>query len=142
MRQFIRHPTRIPVEVRSEGTTAYDTRQSLNLSLGGLALQSDYAFVPGALVVIRIALVRPPFESPARVVWCMACRDDFELGVEFLNADDAFRARIVEQVCYIENYKLTVFREEGRRLSLDEAAREWISKFASDFPEEGKPRMH
>ena len=72
----------------------------------------------------------------------MACRDDFELGVEFLNADDAFRARMVEQVCYIENYKLTVFREEGRRLSLEEAAREWISKFASDFPEEGKPRMH
>jgi len=130
------------VEIRPEGEAAYDTRQSRNLSLGGLALQSGYGFVPGAFVVIRITLVRPAFESPGRVVWCVACRDDFELGVEFLNSDDAFRARMVEQVCYIENYRLSVLREEGRRLSLDEAAREWISKFACDFPEVGSPRMH
>jgi len=123
MRQFIRHPTRIPVEIRVEGAAAYDTRQSRNLSLGGLALQSGYAFVPGSIVVVRIPLVRPVFETRARVAWCVACKEDFELGIEFLNDDDAFRARMVEQVCYIENYKL-------------------ISKYASEFPDVGKPQLH
>jgi hypothetical protein len=31
-----------------------------------------------------------------------------ELGVEFLHQDDAFKARMVEQVCFIENYKKAV----------------------------------
>jgi hypothetical protein len=133
---------RIPVEIRAEGATGYDTRQSRNLSLGGLALQSDYAFVLGSFVVVRIPLVRPVFETRARVAWCMACKEDFELGIEFLNDEDAFRARMVEQLCYIENYKISVLRDEGRRLSIDEAAREWISKYASEFPEVGKPQLH
>ena len=142
MRQFIRHPTRIPVEVRPDGSDAFDTRATRNVSFGGLALQSEYAFLPGSLVAVRIALVKPVFESKGRVVWCVACKDDFELGVEFLDADDVFRARMVEQVCYIENYRRSVLREEGRRLTLDEAAREWIHKFASEFPDLGQPRMH
>jgi hypothetical protein len=42
---------------------------------------------------------------------------------------------LVEQVCHIEQYKKEVFLKEGRLLSGDEAAAEWIEKFANQFPQ-------
>ncbi len=47
---------------------------------------------------------------------------------------------MVEQVCQIENYKHEVYRAEGRALTAAEAAREWIGKYAADFPESGRRR--
>ena len=45
-----------------------------------------------------------------------------------------FRARMVEQVCHIEQYKHQVLKKEGRKLSGEEAALEWIQKYAPQFP--------
>jgi hypothetical protein len=44
---------------------------------------------------------------------------------------------MVEQVCYIENYKKMVYQTEGRQLTTEEAAMEWIGKYASQFPGSG-----
>lgn len=33
----------------------------------------------------------------------------------------------------IERYQLQVIQDEGRQLSLEEAAREWIDRFAESF---------
>lgn len=41
---------------------------------------------------------------------------------------------MVEQVCYIENYRQEVLRKEGRQLDGEAAAREWIDRFAASFP--------
>jgi hypothetical protein len=41
---------------------------------------------------------------------------------------------MVEQVCHIENYKKEVYQTEGRLLTAEEAAVEWIHKYASQFP--------
>jgi hypothetical protein len=51
------------------------------------------------------------------------------------------RARMVEQVCHIENYKKVVYQAEGRLLTAEEAAMEWISKYASQFPDPGPEGM-
>ena len=103
MRHFIRHPADIPIEVSAGDQLAHAKRHIHNVSLGGLAFQSDCALEPGIVVEVRFPLVRPIFETRARVVWCSAHEDGYELGVEFLDPEDAFRARMVEQVCYIEN---------------------------------------
>ncbi len=137
MTRFFRHPANIPIEVEthSQPSPAPDkTHHTLNLSIKGLAFRCNQAFPPGELVGIKIPFVRPPFEAEARVIWCKPREGQFELGVEFLDQDDAFMARMVEQVCHIENYKKAVHRSEGRLLSSEEAANEWISKFASKFP--------
>ncbi len=134
MTRFIRHPADIPIEVRVHGQLTHDTHNTFNLSIKGLAFRCDQEFELGEIVEIRIPFVRPPFEVEARVIWCKAREERFELGVEFLDQDDAFMARMVEQVCYIENYKKAIYRTEGRLLSPEEAAMEWISKFASQFP--------
>jgi hypothetical protein len=41
---------------------------------------------------------------------------------------------MVEQVCHIENYKKEIYRAEGRLLSSEQAAMEWIIRYASRFP--------
>ncbi len=134
MRRYIRHPAGIPIEVKARGQMAHDVHHTVDLGIGGMAFRCDRDFAEGEAVVIRIPFVHPPFDVEARVVWCRLREDGFLLGVEFLNRDDAFMTRMVEQVCHIENYQKAVCRTEGRQLSAEEAAREWISKYAARFP--------
>lgn len=137
MRHFIRHPTDIPIEVNSGEPVAPKTPRARNVSAGGLAIRSSGRLEPGRIVGVRISLLRPAFETSARVVWCVRCDEGFELGVEFLTLEDAFRARMIEQVCHIQTYRRRVFETEGRDLTDEDAAREWIDKHAADFPEVG-----
>ncbi|TAK90748.1 MAG: PilZ domain-containing protein [Burkholderiaceae bacterium] len=139
MRTFIRHPAEIPIEVQSPAQSDHAlAADGHDVSLGGLALSSQRAVEPGEIVDVSIPFVQPPFASRARVAWCNHCGGAFELGVEFLDYDDAFRARMVEQICYIERYKKDVAKLEGRMLSTEEAASEWIHKHAAAFSEEGE----
>ncbi len=41
---------------------------------------------------------------------------------------------MIEQVCYIEQYRKEVLKKEGRKLSGEEAAMEWVEKYAKDSP--------
>ena len=133
-RRYIRHPVDIPIEVRggvgedgSRGTTH-------DVSLGGLSFEVPNCVDPGEIVDILLPSVRPPFQTRGRVSWCRQVDGSFEMGVQFLEVSDAFRARMVEQVCHIEQYRMDVREQEGRDLSGQDAAREWIQKFAAGFP--------
>ncbi|MEW9897123.1 PilZ domain-containing protein [Chitinivorax sp. PXF-14] len=140
MRQFIRHPVTIPFEINAcqqADQADYDSHCSCDVSLGGLAFDSLSRLEPGAVVALRIPFVRPPFETTGRVAWCSPHGAGFKLGVAFLDPDDVFRARMVEQLCYIENYKQHVARTEQRELTSEEAAHEWIDKYAARFPRGG-----
>ncbi len=68
------------------------------------------------------------------MVWCRPAHACYELGIQFLAREDLFAARMVEQLCYIERYRREVLNTEGRELSSADAAREWIARFAEDFP--------
>ena len=46
---------------------------------------------------------------------------------------EAFEARMKAQCEAIEQYQSHAVQEEGRELSLEEAAREWIDQFAGSF---------
>jgi hypothetical protein len=41
---------------------------------------------------------------------------------------------MIEQICHIEHYRKEVKLVEGRELSSEEAADEWITRYAGDFP--------
>ena len=55
-------------------------------------------------------------------------------GAETATQDD-FLARMEAQCHQIERYRLDVLRNEGRELSRDEAALEWIERYAEGFDE-------
>ncbi len=134
MRKYIRHPSDIPIQCRLESGGGADARQLRDVSRGGLSFDTDQPLTPDSLVTIRISLVRPPFAAQARVIWCRPRAGRFLAGVAFLTPEDDFRVRMVEQACHIEHYKHEVLRRQGRRLSGQQAAMEWIQRFAGDFP--------
>ena len=135
-RKFVRHPSDIPIEYEHDlsGIVAHDTDYLNNISFGGLSFQAKKHLEEGSLVNVRIPFVKPVFEIKSRVVWCKGVDDRFDVGVEFLEREKLFRARMVEQVCHIEHYKKQTLEEEGRALTGEEAALEWIAKHAAEFP--------
>ena len=137
MRQFIRHPVDMPVEIRTGEFEPGSAVHTHDISLGGLALLASGPLPVGTCIAVRIAQVQPPFEAHVRVAWCREFEPGYELGVCFLDAQDAFTARMVEQVCHIDDYRKSVRRLEGRELDAEEAAAEWIARHAADFPEIG-----
>lgn len=132
-RQYFRHPANIAIDVWP--LTVRDVKQQRiqNVSLGGLAFDSCTAYPPASFIGLRIALAGIPFEITARVRWCRPRKQGFEIGVEFLDQNDAFKVRMVEQMCRIEQYR-SEQRDQGRELSSDEAAQEWINRYAAHFP--------
>lgn len=133
-RAYIRHPSNIPIRIASAARDLRDERRLNDVSFGGLSCGFSTYVEPGSVIWINIPLVKPPFKARGKVVWCQWRADGYDLGVEFMDADDAFRARMVEQVCHIEHYRDKVRVTEGRELSAEQAAREWISRYAADFP--------
>ena len=134
MRKFIRHPSDIPIEILAEDMVGKATHELKNVSFGGLCCKSDMFLEPGTAIKLKIPCVRPTFETQGKVVWCKKQNGHFDVGIQFMEASDAFAVRMVEQVCHIEQYKNEIRVREGRILSGNEAALEWISKYASEFP--------
>jgi Tfp pilus assembly protein PilZ len=134
-REYIRHPIDIPIEVSVSTDTAREQPKLSNISQGGLAFIQDRTFASGTILEVCIPYTDPALVVEAQVVWCHPKDDNrFEIGVRFLESADAFSVRMVEQVCHIEQYKRDIEKAEGRRLSGEEAASEWIEKYASRFP--------
>lgn len=132
-RKFIRHPSDIPIEVEVEqGQEQHDLLN--NVSSGGLSFQSRVALVEGALISLRIPAVQPPFVTRARVMWCRPVGGVWDVGVELLDPEQVYSVRMVEQICHIEHYKREIRQKEGRTLSGEQAAREWIERYAEAFP--------
>ncbi len=132
-REFIRHTVQVPIEVHTVDGAVEE--ESVNVSHGGLAFCTETCPPAGEIIELKIPSVDPPFSARGRVAWCRREGKEYLVGVAFLDASDAFRARMVQQVCSIEQYRLEVEAEEGRRLTTPEAAAEWISRYADRFPD-------
>lgn len=135
MRSFIRHPSDVPIDYQLDELVAEGTDFLKNVSRGGLAFHSRTQLNKGAMIRIIIPLTNPVFEALGRVSWCEPEDQGFEIGIEFADEDDVFRARMVEQICYIEQYKQDILEKEGRKLTGEEAAAEWINEYATGFPD-------
>ena len=134
MRRYIRHPSDVPIEYYlSDGASDHGVRLK-NVSRGGICFRTAQEVPSGAVIRIRIPLAQPPFEFSGIVAWSEKIDGEYEVGVEFTDEPTRFSIRMVEQVCYIEHYKREVQEKEGRNLTGDQAAAEWISRHAGEFP--------
>ncbi len=132
-RLFMRHPTSVPIEVLYLEEDVAKKKSLKNISLGGLAFTCDSYWEKDEVIKIRIPFVTPPFEVTGKVAWCKPQNSHFDVGVEFMELHDAFRVRMVEQACQIEDYKKRL-EGQGRKISIEEAAMEWIGLYAAEFP--------
>lgn len=135
MRNYIRHPSDIPIRFMEERHEPPVLHAMNDVGYGGLSFNSSKPLAKGALIHICIDTVTPAFEAEGVVVWCKRDDSEFVIGIEFTNKEDIFLARMVEQICHIEHYKKEMLEKEGRKLTSKQAASEWISKFARMFPD-------
>jgi hypothetical protein len=141
MRQYTRHPADVPIHI-SIDPNGQGVSLSLNIdgdivdvSQGGIACEVATAIDVGSQVYVDISSVLPKYHGIGNVVWCKPKNNLFEVGVCFVDQEEAFRSRMVQQVCQIEMYKKMIYEREGRLLDGDEAAQEWVEKYAADFPQ-------
>lgn len=134
MRKYIRHPSDIPIEFSIAELAVNDKEYLNDISFGGLSFRSRVPVKAGAIIVINIPFLKPEFHSRAVVKWCRKRSGAYDVGVAFDDQEEAFKTRMVEQICHIEHYKREVYEKEGRVLTGEEAAIEWIKRYAASFP--------
>ena len=137
MRQFIRYDVDIPIEITLKNDQGGKTERVKDISIGGLCVSMTDCPALGSQLLIRIPYLDPPFQTGVEVAWCLDKGDHYDVGLRLLDPNDAFRVRMVEQVCHIEHYRNEISAREGRRLTSREAAVEWISKYSASFPDLG-----
>ena len=134
MREFIRHPSDIPISIGINCSPDVKKNCLKNISLGGLCINSKNYIEPGCPVCIKILVLDLPCEATGVVAWCKNTHKNYEVGIKLENSTAEDSIRMVEQVCHIEHYRKEVQEKEGRILNSEEAAKEWITHFADKFP--------
>lgn len=128
-RRVIRYSAEeIPMEYSLAEIVAHQKEYLHNISTEGLCFKSHKYIDKGLTISLEIPLVIPTFKEKGKVVWCAKKNDHYDVGVQFVGKDLKTHANLVEQVCDIEDYKGEVLKKEGRELSSEEAALEWLSK--------------
>jgi len=103
-RKFVRHPTQIPIEVIEEENYVGKREKMSNVSMGGMAFESNVPWKSGSLISICV-MVECAIKLHAEVVWCQKKGDHFDVGVRFLDSPKNETDNMVEHVCQIEIYK-------------------------------------
>jgi hypothetical protein len=127
-RVFARHPSCIPVEICLESVVPHRSAELKDVSFGGMSFHTQVRLATGTIVRLRIPSVDPSFETKAMVIWSRESPGGgFGTGVQFTGLGEPYRIRMVERICYIEQYRKDVLEREGRKLNGFEAAYEWTS---------------
>lgn len=139
MRKFIRHPSEFPLEFKVNDDSEAKRRPLKNIGAGGLCFLAEQPITQGSKIHIHIPLAfqhlsAEAFDADGYVAWCTAEGGRYAVGVEFDDQSSRFGMRMVEQMCYIEQYRAYVLTQDGRQLSSEEAACEWIERYAAEFP--------
>lgn len=127
---LIRHPDEFPIELKLQERTAGSSSPS---SLQ-LICHSSTPFHSGEGIQIKIPSIANNLEVFGVIQRCENTPQGYELGITFNSSDALMRMRMLEQLCYIQRYRSYVRNAEGRELSDQDAALEWIGKYAHLFP--------
>jgi len=130
----MRHPSSMPIEFRRLGDGQRHRNALHDISCAGLSFRSQEPFDEGEIVEVRLAILGHEVRATGRVAWCNALDvGAWRVGLLLSDGQTGHAVRMIEQLCHIELYRERQ-RKQGRELSSEEAAREWIERFASDFP--------
>lgn len=133
-RRYIRHPRNLPLVFRTIPRQFVQAPESLQgQDLGGLRFEALCPVPPGAVLELTVNVCGETQTFRGMVHWVQPLGRHFEVGLRFTDPDDAFRARMAEQVCHIEAYRQRRSRRAGRTIGVDQAARTWMRRYAMAF---------
>lgn len=135
IRRHVRHVTGIPIEVSLDYHQHFQAADDTitNVSLGGLCFVASDRLDINEAIQVRFPLLDEETLIDGKVVWCNKTTRGYEVGLEFNDPAEVERLKMIEQIRQIENFRNDAEQQDGRKLSSEQAAREWISKYAGDF---------
>ena len=132
---YIRHPSDIPAQISLCPGMPISTNTASHSGQIGISLSTDAFYAIGTALEIKITINDPPFKAAGHVAWCIPGKDNrFRTGLVFDDPATAYAVRMIEQICHIEQYRHEIEKVEGRHLTQEAAALEWVLRFAKDFP--------
>lgn len=134
-RKYFRHPCNIPIDYQLGEPAREKPSPHQNLQHGGISFCASAPLERGWEITIRVMARHPLPPLRGVVAWCRKCREHYTVGVVFFEKSMAYRARMVEQICRIEQFqdKLNSLRAP-ENCSRNEVAAKWIGHFAANFP--------
>ena len=139
-RRFIRHPLSIPISYKVLKTTRDVNDKGVpamtaNVSMGGLLFSTKRPVKVGALIEIKLPFKDKIFNVKSKVVHCAKSSEAkvYNVGSSFYRFSDAFKTKLIEQIYLIAEYRDLRSIQLGREISLEEASREWIERYAERF---------
>lgn len=132
LRQFIRHPSSIPIRFRLGQRRHIQTAR--DISQGGLCFTSEQPVRTGEEIQVEITSCEPGFSAEGIVRWCRREGEKYLIGVGFKDRAVRYAMRMVEQVCHIEAYRQQLEASTGQKLDSEQAALRWIAENAASFP--------
>ncbi|HNV86392.1 MAG TPA: PilZ domain-containing protein [Candidatus Omnitrophota bacterium] len=135
-RNFLRHPIQVPIRFRIPPHRGPSfLAKTEDISAGGLSFSLSREFPEGTLLDVTIPLRAIKFNMIGSVAYC---RQDsksglFKVGILFHEDDMSFRAKLAAEILKIEEFRKETSRRLGREVSREDAAHEWIQKYAEEF---------
>ena len=131
---IIRHPVEIPLEIKAMDVAVDSLRTHKLVGCVQLTFHFPMMIAVGVLLTVSIPSINAQEELHGQVSSLSQSKHGFMIGMSFQSEQEAFRMRMLEQLCHIEEYRQRTLLSEGRLLSQDQAASEWIDQYAAAFP--------
>lgn len=131
-RPFIDHPTQIPLHYHRVADATPDQGGAAGI---GIRFAGHRAVNCGCVLEVRITLNGEVHRFRGIVAAIAREGSSFTICLWIQGKRQAFAARMAEQLCHIEGYRHMRTRQRGYEMGADEAALEWIERFAADFPD-------
>lgn len=139
-RRFIRHPLSIPISYKVVKKTQNTVVKGIpavtaNVSMGGLLFSTKKPVKVGSLITIKLPFRDKVFNVQSKVVRCAKNTGTklYDIGSSFYRFTDAFKTKLVEQIYLIAEYRDLRSIQLGKEISLEEASKEWIERYAERF---------
>lgn len=129
---YIQHPNNVDIEFFPQSSVSSES-DCLPL---GLICNQDTEYPLGTVLSVSHPQLSEELKIEAVVVWCRRQKNGYQIGLGFRTEEDLYRVRMLEQLCHIQLYQKEM-RSEGRKLSQENAAKEWIAQYAAHFPADG-----
>jgi hypothetical protein len=112
-RKYIRYPAEVSIEYKISGEKIERSDYTKNISFGGLCFHAKSYIKPGTVLTLKFPTINLNSEIVGEIVWCSGKKEEMEIGVKFRNENDAFRARIIEEICHLKNYQRQFFEKNS-----------------------------
>lgn len=139
-RHFIRHPLSLPLAYKVIKPGFSKSRENIqsetiNLSRGGLLFPAKHPVKIDSMIAIRMPFEDKIFKIKAKVIRCVNNPETrlYDIAVSFFRPHEAFKAKMIEQIYLIAEYRDLLSLKSGKEVSLEEASRKWVKRYSERF---------